>query len=736
MIPNFIGDIFRGGKGNGSGYGQQPPRGKGKGNNGAATNSSGSNPSRDMLKRNTSFSVKNAKNAGPNLSVATKQRIKSFCDYIHLFCSFADNQFDFDEVERMLRDPIFVEEEDVKSMQPLMNAFANILRLIQTEPQDWFDFVLRCKGEGTESMSMEDFTHELSKLCGQVGYPAFPPADVEKLFTFIKGNRPTDDFGVFELAAAFTKSRLPMPKIRAVNIIASQLRNLSTFLHETQVTLRDICNIPPDDTSTYWVSLEDLNVIFASILLRKEAHEDNEANSIVSCDSPSGKSHASPSGRSSASPSKTSGTDGAIVSEIKSAPLTAERENSSLSPGLGPSKALSTSAMDQRAPLTLKQKSTVSSSPSKGQSSAANVSPNGKTAAVKAESINGKEATQTRKRSFLANVTESVLRTFGSTGTPHGEAPQKRQSFFALKRNSAIAPDTTGGGGGDTEQTESPNSINKSMSSNGSHSSNSRSSLRNSFFDAKQLRSQLAHFLRADEQEQIKHISSGVITIKHGADPSAAIQGGLFSLDGSSTSIKNLSAKSAAAVKAAQEAAKDAAAVETATTDTHTAPRRRYSSLMMSTDSHDDWGDDLLDDPDVLDQLWITKHKQHRHHRHRHLQTTPSGSNLLTVNTDDGAGVDGAGGDGNQSVASKLSLPRSTGGDDPAASGPLTPTRPNIMSREQSAALIRQLSTSHANTTAVGGGGHSAVQQYQKIVQSFDHRVGTAQRMVQQQLVR
>lgn len=733
MIPNFIGDIFRGGKGNDGGHNQQQPRGKGKGSNGTSMNSNGSNQSKD-LKRSTSFSVKNAKNNGPNLSVATKQRIKSFCDYIHLFCSFADNQFDFDEVDRMLKDPIFVEEEEVKSMQPLMNAFANILRLIQTEPQDWFDFVLRCKGENAEIMSMEDFASELSKLCGQVGYPAFPGGDVEKLFTFIKGNRPTDDFGAFELAAAFTKCRLPTPKVRAVNIIASQLRNLAAFLQETQVTLREICNIPPDDTSTYWVSLEDLNLIFATILLRKEAHEDNEANSIASCDSPSGKS----------SPSKMGGVDGAIVSEIKSAPLTAERENSSLSPGLGPSKALSTSAMDQRAPLTLKQKSSVIPSPSKGQSSTTSTSNNNGKGASKIDNSKGNEATpaQTRKRSFLANVTDSVLRTFGSTatGTPNGEAPQKRLSFFALKRNSMVVPgDATTAG--DTEQTESPNSINKSTSSGGSHSSQ-RSSVRNSFFDAKQLRSQLAHFLRADEQEQIKHISSGVITIKHGADPSAAIQGGLFSLDGSSISNKNLSAKSAAAVKAANDAAKDAAAIVTATADTHTVPRRRYSSLMMSTDSHDDWGDDLLDDPDVLDQLWITKHKQHRHHRHRHLQTTPSSSNLLTVKTDDGTGAAGAvdggtasNGDGNQSVASKLSLPHSAGGDEPAVTGPLSPIRPNVMSREQSAALIRQLSTSHANT-ANSSGGHSAVQQYQKIVQSFDHRVGTAQRMVQQQLVR
>eukprot|EP01033_Poteriospumella_lacustris_P012672 gene12672-9065_t len=425
-----------------------------------------------------------------------------------------------------------------------------------------------------------------------------------------------------------------------------------------------------------------------------------------------------------------SGTDGATVSEIKSAPLAAERENSTLSPGLGPSKALSSSAMDQRAPLTLKQKSSIISSPAKGQASTSGTSNNGKVAGKTDNKNHGIEATptQTRKRSFLANVTESVLRTFGANGTPNAEAPQKRRSFFALKRSSLIVPgDSTAAG--DTEQTESPNSINKSTSSGGSHSSQSRSSVRNSFFDAKQLRSQLAHFLQADEQEQIKHISSGVITIKHGADPSAAIQGGLFSLDGSSISNKNLSAKSAAAVKAANDAAKDAAALVTATADTQTVPRRRYSSLMMSTDSHDDWGDDLLDDPEVLDQLWITKQKQHRHHHHhhRHQQTTPSSSNLLTVKTDDG--------DGNQSVASKLSLPHSSGGDDPAVTGPLTPTRPNIMSREQSAALIRQLSTSNANSTSISGG-HSAVQQYQKIVQSFDHRVGTAQRMVQQQLVR
>eukprot|EP01040_Poterioochromonas_malhamensis_P019892 gene19892-23617_t len=330
--------------------------------------------------------------------------------------------------------------------------------------------------------------------------------------------------------------------------------------------------------------------------------------------------------------------------------------------------------MNQRAPLTLKQKSSIIPSPAKGQASTSGTSNNGKVAGKTDNKNHGIEATptQTRKRSFLANVTESVLRTFGANGTPNAEAPQKRRSFFALKRSSLIVPgDSTAAG--DTEQTESPNSINKSTSSGGSHSSQSRSSVRNSFFDAKQLRSQLAHFLQADEQEQIKHISSGVITIKHGADPSAAIQGGLFSLDGSSISNKNLSAKSAAAVKAANDAAKDAAALVTATADTQTVPRRRYSSLMMSTDSHDDWGDDLLDDPEVLDQLWITKQKQHRHHHHhhRHQQTTPSSSNLLTVKTDDG--------DGNQSVASKLSLPHSSGGDDPAVTGPLTPTRPNIM---------------------------------------------------------
>jgi hypothetical protein len=132
-------------------------------------------------------------------------------------------------------------------------------------------------------------------------------------------------------------------------------------------------------------------------------------------------------------------------------------------------------------------------------------------------------------------------------------------------------------------------------------STNSRSSVCSSFLDAIQLRTQLINFLHPDEQEQFKCISNGVITIKHGANPASALQGGLFSRE------------------------HEPVPQPTITEAEMSHKRRRYSSLIATAD---DWDLDILTDPEMLEKLWISIHRQ------SHQQASPFRNKPLRISTE------------------------------------------------------------------------------------------------------
>lgn len=237
MLPSFLGDMFRGNEGKNVSPGKAS-RGKQRhGSIGGSTSSinisnSSTSSGAPGIKRNTSFSVKNTKYNNSAVSVATLQRVKSFCDYIQLFCSMTDGKFELREIEIIIHNPVFIDTNLLETMTPHVTAFANILRIAQTEPQDWFDFVVHRKTENgaAPEICFNEFETELLKLCSEVGHSPLSEEALQTLFNFIKGNRSDDCFGLWELAIAFAKFRLPAAKIRSANIVASQFRNFAMFL--------------------------------------------------------------------------------------------------------------------------------------------------------------------------------------------------------------------------------------------------------------------------------------------------------------------------------------------------------------------------------------------------------------------------------------------------------------------------------------------------------------------------
>jgi hypothetical protein len=619
--------------------------------------------------------VKNTKYNNSAVSVATLQRVKSFCDYIQLFCSMTDGKFELREIEIIIHNPVFIDTNLLETMTPHVTAFANILRIAQTEPQDWFDFVVHRKTENgaAPEICFNEFETELLKLCSEVGHSPLSEEALQTLFNFIKGNRSDDCFGLWELAIAFAKFRLPAAKIRSANIVASQFRNFAMFLKEARLSLKDIGGFSLRNVQSGLVSPEELNSMFNNLLVRKETCDEHDMSLASSCEGPT-TSHSVPS-----------------LLKANTALLLAEEEDSTLfgNPlpltlpiGKEPESAQDKDALPTPLPTTVPQKQVnFSLQDTIKTSSNLSITPSVGKNQIQNDDVLGSHKPE-KRRSFLEAVTESVLRSIGGTGIsgkyskPQEQSPkQKRSSFFSLKRNSIVVPVAD-----DEDQLNSSSDPSKSVSNTMKTSTNSRSSVRSSFLDAIQLRSQLANFLHPDEQEQFKYISNGVITIKHGSNPASAIQGGLFPKEEVLTPQ------------------------QTTTALGESQKRRRYSSLIAMTD---DWDGDLLTDPEVLEKLWVSIHRQ------SHQRRTPTRNKPLRNSTESYQV------DENLEINTECEVTTDTVS---------TPTRYQLASREENAAILKMLTSPQHRASYSSPTNHN--NSYSRIMKSFDSRLGSVQRLV------
>lgn len=729
-------------------------------------------PAIGMNRRSPSFSLKSNRSSSSILSAATAQRAKSFCEYIQLFCSLTNGKLDFQEVESIILHPIMINTDLLQQMCPLVTTFANVLRMAQTEPQDWFDFIAHRKGgkQNADAMRIDrnEFVEEFTKLCGEIGFPLLSEEDMLKLFNFIKGDRQEEGFTLFNLAVAFAKYRLSPTKVRAVNIVASQLQDIGVFLAESHLSLKILGEFSVSSLKTGLITINELSVMFTNLLIRKDASDESE--SILSAHS-----------NDSTSVSIT-------ASKYSTAPLVAASTIEEEDAVNVPAKMVDTSSVPVK-PTTNPNRKPTGNSNSDSHNNKSNVC---EEHVAPSEAANNTVATRhppanshpKKRKSFLENLTEAVLSaiqfTAGGNSSKHHRAnanddnnnadtntadhapncqpsQPKRGSFFNLKRINTVAPassqeephcldhpinqNTTNKGLLNKQQlpqrslskststtmnstsiashastvssSSSPHSMHSiSLSSERVHhntnnsivatgenvndatvgpiqtqevadqtlsndetaANNTASSLSQSPEMASQLRSQLAIFLQADEQEQLKRISSGIITIKHGKDPSKAIRGGLFSTNvgGTSPASKSVQHPHESTNTDDQEdedgnskgKRKNRKMKDSEEEDDHRhfhpryyagygisssrddeeddhdedddsyarAPRRRrYSSLMSNTE---DWGEDLLtDSEEKLKLLWVVKQHQHHHQQRQQFSPVRENSRFSRQNT-------------------------------------------------------------------------------------------------------
>lgn len=533
------------------------------------------------LKKNASFSLKSNKStSGSNgLRGVTAQKVRNYSDYIKYFCGLADGRVVIAEAERLILQPVYVDESVQVRAVPYMAILESLLRSAQVDPQDWFDFAVRKKMPLTpggasptatevQALDVAEFRAEISKICNDLGHPLMAEEDVDVLFNFICGEREDQRFEAFDLALAFAKYRLSPTKLSNINVVAEQLRTLGSFMRDIQTNLIDVGGLSPNSIRSGVMTYSELQAVLSNLHSRFQM---TEAEASVNGDGGDAGSQGDFS--LFTHKNETGSQDGR---SLKSAPLRAEDDkegpftpNSAKVKVLGQVEAEKSSSPDEKSGSS-KDDTTHQNS----FKSPAEVQPQG------------------RRTSFLATVTENIRSALTSTKITSGST--KRSSFLNL-RSSLVVPATAPSIAGSKEdavvntiitaqEREKP-----TPSSPPSPCRESRSTLRDSVLNAINLRQQLVSFLQLEEKENLAALSHGKIKIDKRRESTDGGIKGLFFASNPNSSKGNSKKEKDKPVEDVGENGQ--------------IKRRRYSSLLLTSDKHHFNDKNPHDESGVMQQI-------------------------------------------------------------------------------------------------------------------------------------
>lgn len=177
------------------------------------------------------------------MPIFDRQRLLNILDYFDAMGILQNGVYSIELAEDLLVNPRLMDESpNLKRALELLELFEKLLRKAHISYEEWFDFAIsrniNATGNNRYEFTFDHFSLEINKLCQDLHVQMLQEEDLRLVFHHITGSNDAEVLIQYEhVDVAFKNYRSNLAKLKKLNVVVAQLRDIGTFMSTQSVHL-------------------------------------------------------------------------------------------------------------------------------------------------------------------------------------------------------------------------------------------------------------------------------------------------------------------------------------------------------------------------------------------------------------------------------------------------------------------------------------------------------------------